>query len=186
MPYEYGKHSDEALIKAVIRGDNQAYGELYNRYFNEVFRYVYYRAASNQLDAEDMTQVVFFRAWDVLLKKQPQKYNFRALVYRIAQNLSIDRWRTQKQETSLDETVDNKAQVNASEPSPDQLTLRNEESQKLAAAIRELEPNLQNVIICRFINGLSHAETADALGLTEGNVRVLQHRALKRIRIAIT
>ena len=96
MPSDYTKASDEELIKAVIQGDNHAYGELFNRYLNEIYRYVYYRVASNHLDAEDMIQVVFFRAWEVILNNQPKKYNYRALIYRIAQNLTIDRWRTQK------------------------------------------------------------------------------------------
>lgn len=185
MPSDYTKASDEELIKAVIQGDNHAYGELFNRYLNEIYRYVYYRVASNHLDAEDMIQVVFFRAWEVILNNQPKKYNYRALIYRIAQNLTIDRWRTQKKETSLEE-VNSRSQVKETAPTPDQLTFQNEESRKLAAAIRDLESRLQNVIVCRFINGLSHAETAKALGLTESHVRVLQHRALKKIRIAIT
>ena len=50
---------------------------------------------------------------------------------------------------------------------------------------RELDPQLQDVFICRFINKLSHAETARTLGLKEGHVRVLQYRALKKIRITL-
>ena len=177
---DYSKSPEEKIIKAVIQGDIQAYGELYNRYLNDIYRYVYYRAA-NQGEVEDITQVVFIKAWEVLLKNQSKEYNFRALVYKIAHNLTIDRWRTQKQELLL-ENIETLPDLS---PSPEQLTLIDEESRELFAVIRELEPNLQQVFICRFINGLSHAETAQILGLTEGHVRVLQHRALKKIRIII-
>ena len=182
MPSDYSKASDEKIIKAVIHGDIQAYGELYERYLDEIYRYVYYRAA-NHLEAEDLAQVVFIKAWEMILKKQPKKYNFRAFVYRIAHNLMVDRWRTQKQERSLE--VENVESIPDPAPTPEQIMLSNEESHNLAEAIRELEPRLQHVFICRFINGLSHAETAQTLGLTEGHVRVLQHRALKKIRVVI-
>ena len=68
---------------------------------------------------------------------------------------------------------------------PEDRILINEQTQALTEAIRELKPNLQDVFICRFINGMSHAETAQVLQLKEGHVRVLQHRALKQIRIQI-
>jgi RNA polymerase sigma factor (sigma-70 family) len=68
---------------------------------------------------------------------------------------------------------------------PEKKVLIQERSQALAAAVRELDPQLQDVFICRFINKLSHAETARTLGLKEGHVRVLQYRALKKIRITL-
>ena len=182
MPSDYSNASDEKIIKAVIQGDVQAYGELYKRYLDEIYRYVYFRI-TNHLESEDLTQAVFIKAWDVILNNQPKKSNFRALVYRIAHNLTVDRWRTQKKELSFEEA--NVEALPASLSTPEDLMLSNEESDELATAIKELEPQLQQVVICRFINGLSHAETADTLGLTEGHVRVLQHRALKKIRVGI-
>lgn len=178
---DYSRSSEEKLIKAVIKGDSQAYGELYKRYLDEIYRYVYYRVAGNHLEAEDLIQIVFIRAWEVMLRNKPKNYNFRALVYRIAHNLTIDRWRTQKQEYSLEakqfETLKSTA------PTPEQSAKSNEEIDSVTTAIKGLDPKLQQVFICRFINGLSHSETAKTLGLTESHVRVLQYRALKRIRL---
>ena len=181
MLSEYDKFSDEEIIEEVIQGNTRAYGELFKRYFDEIYRYVYYRVASDHFEAEDLTQTVFIRAWEVLLKKKTTKYNYRALTYRIAHNLTIDRWRTRKQAISIMHAVQEKD----SAPTPDLIISHNEESHELVKAIRELAPQLQTVIICRFINGLSHAETAEAMGLTEGHVRVLQYRALKKIRVVI-
>lgn len=183
MSSKYTKVSEEKLIKEVLQGDIQAYGELYKRYLDEIYRYVYYRVANNHLEAEDLTQVVFIRSWEVISKNRPKKYNFRSLVYKIAHNLIVDRWRTQRQELSLEkEKVESLPNLT---PMLEQLILSKEGSHDLAVAIRELEPRLQHVIICRFVNGLSHAETAQTLGLTEGHVRVLQYRALKKIRVLI-
>jgi RNA polymerase sigma-70 factor (ECF subfamily) len=179
MLFDYARASDEKLIKAVFRRDVQAYGELYKRYLDEIYRYVYYRVA-NHPETEDLTQVVFIKAWEVISKNQPKKYNFRALVYRIAHNLIIDRWRTQKQELPLE----NFESLPDTALTPEHKMLSKEENLNLALSIKELEPQMQQVIICRFINDLSHAETAQTLGLTEGHVRVIQHRALKKIRLA--
>jgi RNA polymerase sigma-70 factor (ECF subfamily) len=171
---------DEKLIKRVLSGDTRAYGVLYERYLDEIYRYVYYRVAKNSLETEDLTQVVFIKAWDVILQDRAENYNFRALIYQIAHNLVIDRWRTLKTELLIDEQL-----MEGAIPKPEQQIIMNEESDELVRVIRELEPKLQEVVICRFINELSHAETARSLGLTEGYVRVLQYRALKKMRVLI-
>jgi len=186
MPVDYSKTPDDKIIDMVVKGNSQAYGELYNRYLDEIYRYIYYRVANNHLEAEDITQEVFIRSWDVITKNKPmgkRKRNFRALVYRIAHNLTVDRWRTRKPELPLEEeNVESQTDLAST---PEQIILAKEESQNLAAAIRELKPQLQDVFICRFVNGLSHAETAQRLGLNESHVRVLQYRALKKIRVNI-
>jgi len=177
--------TDGEIIDLVCAGDQRAYGELYKRYLDEIYRYLYYRVARNQQEAEDLTQEVFIRAWDVISRtgKRKKQANFRALAYRIAHNLSVDRWRTSKDEHPLQE--EDLGLGAADLATPEKRVLVQERSQALAAAIKELDPQLQDVFICRFINELSHAETAQSLGLKEGHVRVLQHRALKKIRITL-
>jgi len=177
---EYAKKSDNRLIKEVLRGDAQAYGELYLRYVEEIYRYVYFRAARNRSDAEDLTQVVFMRAWNTIMKNNTDHYHFRSLAYTIARNLTIDQWRAKKEEIALEDVEEE----SLSDPSkdPEQNALKSEWIEGLHKAIRKLEPIMQDVIICRFANQLSHADTAKILGISEGHVRVLQHRALKEIR----
>ena len=181
MPLKFSKASDVEVIKKILSGDGKAYGELYQRYLDEIYRYVFYRVAKNHLEAEDLTQNVFIKAWEVILDNKTENYHFRALVYRIARNLTIDRWRTQKTEQSFDES--NSQLIENSAFEPEQQIISNEANDDLLQAIRALKPDQQDVIICRFINELSHAETAQALGLTESHVRVLQHRALNELRI---
>ena len=173
------------IIALVREGNHRAYGELYRRYLDEIYRYLYYRVARNQLEAEDLAQEAFLRAWEVISKHKKSRKNssFRALLYRIAYNLAVDRWRSQKADLSLEEEKGG-IQISVSDL-PENQVLVQEQTQELVKAVRELEPQLQNVFICRFINGLSHAETAQSLGLKEGHVRVLQFRALKKIRISV-
>jgi len=174
------KLTEEEIIKKVLNGNTRAYGELYERYLDEIFRYVYYRAARNRQEAEDLAQTVFVKAWEVIMKNKTKEYHFRGLLYQIARNMAIDRWRTQKETVPLDDIPDDGMEDDS--PDPEEHSIQRERTEKLAARIHELEPRMQDVIICRFINELSHAETAKMLGLTEGHVRVLQHRALKKIR----
>ena len=184
MPFNLSQLSEDAILGLVRQGDDRAYGELYKRYFDEIYRYLYYRVAKNPQDAEDLTQEVFIKTWDVIsTAKKRSKSNFRALAYKIAHNLSVDRWRTRKDEQPLQE--DDLGVNSAKQNTPEQRVMDQERNQELAIAVRELEPQLQNVFICRLINGLSHAETAQSLGLKEGHVRVLQYRALKKIRISV-
>jgi RNA polymerase sigma-70 factor (ECF subfamily) len=182
-PLNFSQISDDEIIDLVLGGNSRAYGELYKRYLDEIYRYLYYRVARNQQEAEDLAQEVFLNAWEAISKtrKRKKKSNFRALAYRIAHNLSVDRWRTHKDEKPLQE--EDLGVMGADFVTPEKKVLAQEQSQALAAAVRELDPQLQNVFICRFINQLSHAETAQSLGLKEGHVRVLQYRALKKIKI---
>lgn len=169
--------SDADLVLRAIQGQKDAFGDLYERYLDQIYRYAYYRVA-NPNDAEDLTETIFLKAWNALQKtKQPPK-NVRAWIYRIAHNTVIDHYRMQKQTVSLAEVE----MLPETAPQPEKQVQSNQESQRLAEAIQKLDHRLQQVVVCRFINGMSHAETAEIMNLSEGHVRVLQHRALKRVR----
>jgi RNA polymerase sigma-70 factor (ECF subfamily) len=99
-------------------------------------------------------------------------------LYRIARNTIIDRHRTHKRTASLEDAV----LLRDPAPAPETVVETDEEVSRLSAALSRLKSRPRQVILCRFISGLSHAETATVLGISEGYVRVLQHRALKRLR----
>jgi RNA polymerase sigma-70 factor (ECF subfamily) len=171
--------SDQSLLEQAIRGDAEAFGDLYARYLDEFHRYIYYRVA-NRLDAEDLTEAVFIKAWDALPRFTSAKVNFRAWLYRIAQNTIIDHYRARQATTDVIPE-----QLRDSRPSLENQMQSQDKNQGLALAIQSLDANSQQVIICRFINEMSHAETAEALGLNEGHVRILQMRALQKLRLLL-
>ena len=163
------------LVRKAIQGDKEAFGDLYEHYLDPIYRYIYYRVPEHT-DAEDLTEQVFLNAWEALPKARKIK-NFRAWLYRIAHNLVADFHRAKKT-TSLETTGPFPAQT-----VPLERQVQNKlEGEHLAEVISQLEEQLQQVIILRFINQHSHAETANIMGLKEGHVRVLQHRALKQLR----
>jgi len=173
-------HSDEdQIIEKAISGDKEAFGYLYDHYFLQIFKYLLIRT-DNQEDAEDMTETVFMKAWEHLPRfgGKKEERNFRAWLYRIAHNIVIDHYRTRKHFSPL-ETI---SQISTAEGEPDRIAVDNEDSRKIIEAIKRLDENSQKVIVSRFFGDLSHKETALSIGISENNVRVIQYRALKKIR----
>ena len=168
--------TDQDLLARAVQGDAEAFGDLYERYLDEIQRYIYYRVA-NRFDAEDLTETVFLKAWETLPHAETPIANLRAWLYRIAHNIVVDYYRSAKEHIELPAK-----RLSDREASPENQIQDRDLQQRLAGFIRSLDANLQQVIVCRFISGLSHAETAQIMGIQEGYVRVLQLRALQKLR----
>lgn len=171
---------DEELISRAIQGDSSAFGSLYERYLERIYRYVYFRVADAP-EAEDLTETVFLKAWEALPNLREEGLNFRAWLYRIAHNLVVDRHRTQRALVPLESVV---AQKDIGD-GPELAAQSGEISAHLAKALSSMDEDMQQVLVCRFIMELSHAETAAIMGRSEGYVRVLQFRALRKLKDAM-
>lgn len=177
MPPRSPDPADADLVAKAIAGDREAFGDLYEHYLPAIYRYVFYRIGEVG-EAEDLTETVFVKAWEAMERYRPTEAPFGAWLYRIAHNLIVDRHRAQKPVDPLDERV-----VEARpEADPAAQAEAREAASALAQALRQLEPAQQEVLALRFVNGLSHAETATIMGRSAGAVRVLQHRALAAVR----
>ncbi len=179
MPREDQTDNEKLWIETAIAGDKHAFGRLYELYANRIFSYLYYRM-DGRAEAADMTETVFLKAWENLPQfgRTERGLNFRAWLYRIAHNAVIDRHRTKKEEISLD-TLDEQS---AGLPHVGQLLEESEQLEVLLAALDQLDPLSRQVITLRFFSGLDHRETASITGLTNSNVRVIQYRALKKLK----
>jgi len=172
-----GPGSDEALVRAAKAGDAAAFGELYERHRDAIYRYCLARTGTAH-DAEDLTGDVFVKALQALDRYQERGLPFVAYLYRIARNAAIDRARTLKQPVSVDSLV---VEPRSAQNVEAEATLGVERSVLLAALAR-LKPEHRDVITMRFIEGYGAIEVAKLIGKTEGAVRTLQHRALERLR----
>lgn len=170
-------HDEAQLIEKAISGDKQSFGRLYDIHYQNILRYLIIRLNSIE-DAEDMTEVVFLKVWNHIPEfgKRFRENNFCAWLYRIAHNLVVDCYRTRKETSHLD------SEYRSNEPGPEMLYLENEEKRRIVRVINKLDRVSQNVVACRFFGELSHKETAMLMGLSGSNVRVIQYRALKKIR----
>ena len=170
-----------ALAARAGGGDAAAFGGIYDLYFDRIYRYVYYRLG-NARDAEDLTEQIFLNAWRAIGRYRVNGSPVIALLLRIAQNALIDHLRTRKDAAPLEDGAIDPAlwcdPVAAADLQCTQGELRH--------AIIGLKPEQQRVVIMRFIDNLSYAEVAAALGKSGGAVRVIEHRALVALRQALT
>ena len=169
--------SDAALVQAAKAGDATAFGELYERYRDAIYRFCLSRTGTSH-DAEDLTADVFVKALQSIDRWQDRGLPFAAFLYRIARNAAIDRSRTLKQPLSVDGLL----QEPASKQNVELEATFAVEKSILLAALAKLKSEHRDVVVMRFIEGYSALEVAAMLGKTEGAIRTLQHRALERLR----
>jgi RNA polymerase sigma-70 factor (ECF subfamily) len=169
-----------ALIDAA-KTDSAAFGELYRRYVDKIYNYIYYRTGSVK-DAEDLTGKVFFKAMSHIKGYTHMGLPFSAWLYRIAHNLvaNYHRDRSRKKEISLD-YIPGEA-LPQREPQPETRLLRNQEVEDLLETIRDLADNRQELLILKFIDRLSNAEIGQIMRKSEGAIKSLYHRTLLELR----
>ena len=170
--------TDETLIALAQAGEQEAFGILYERHFDAVYRYVSYRLG-NVEDTEDITTTVFIKAWQKLDSYVWKGKPFLAWLYRIAHNLLID-FRRGNQKVMRDIELQNDL-IDESQLLEKQIT-KDLQLQDVLLAMNELGLLQQEVLTLRFMLGLSHQEVAAVIDRSEGAVRIIQYRALKKLR----
>ena len=163
------------LVEKAIRGDFAAFGELYGVYLDRIYRYVFYQV-KDKMTAEDVTEEVFLKAWKAIKSCRGKERTFSSWLYRIAHNNVIDIFRSQRKKWTVDmETV---AELN--QPS---VEIEKElDHQEILNSLTDLPPNQRQVIILKFIEGLDNFEIERIIGKSQGAIRVLQTRALAKLR----
>lgn len=166
------------LVKASQEGDMGAFSELFERYYDVVFRYVLFRMNDRTL-AEDITQETFVRALRRIGSVTYQGRDIAAWFVTIARNLIFDHVKSSRYrlESTTAEIVDLSPSTNG----PEQQVLDGATNDELLRCVRKLNPDQQECIQLRFLQGLSVAETARIMDRNEGAVKALQHRAVRRL-----
>lgn len=171
-------NDEDALIHAA-QGDPVSFGFLYERYVNRIYNYIYYRTG-NIHDAEDLTSRVFYRAINHIGGYRSMGVPFSAWLYRIAHNL-VANWHRDNQrrhEVPLDD-VPNLVQRG---DHPEAVLVLSQEMEGLLSRIRKLPPDRQQLLILKFVEGMSNAEIGIIMGRSEGAVKSLYHRTLLSLR----
>lgn len=170
--------SDEELIENA-KHDPAAFGALYERYVDRIYRYIYYRT-SDVREAEDLTARVFYRALGRISEFDQRGAPFAAWLYRIAHNL-VANWhrdRSRRKYVRLDELT----AVAEKAASPHHRAEQNEEARVLLTAIARLPADRQELLILKFVDELSNADIGKIMGKSEGAVKSLYHRTLLALR----
>ena len=151
---------------------------LYDQFADAIFRYCYFRVSSREL-AEDLMQESFMKAWKYLCDGH-EIDNPKAFLYKTAGNLVIDHYRAKRQEVGLQEAEE--ANLLGHAPSSEADMEQSLAMEKVARAIRLLSPLHQDVVIMRFVEELTVKEVGTTLKKSEGAVKVLQHRAIQKLK----
>lgn len=177
---------EKTLIESAQNGDSVAFGALYDRYGERIYRFIFLKTG-HKSDAEDIMHEVFLAGWRTIGSYELRNaIPFTSWLYRIAGNRVIDWYRTRKGNSSLDEmTESNTLPIELASTGHTALLEALDRGLAMDAVmrgIRGLNDTEQSVILMRYVEDLSPEETGLALGKTAGAVRLIQHRALAKLK----
>lgn len=173
--------SERELVKQAQQGSQQALGQLYDRHQEDIYRFIAARTGDAQT-AQDLTGEVFARMVERLHGYRAGQVPFRAWLYRIARNLVTDHVR---REAAGSRAAVKIAPLEAHGDPVEPVVFHNMALEAAAHGLANLDDNPRDVIILRFIIGMTLDETAETLGLTTASVKAHQHRGLKTLRAVL-
>jgi len=167
-----------ALVRKAQQGDAEAFGELYDRYLDLVYRYVYYRVGGKAL-AEDLVSETFLRALRRIGTFEWQGRDFAAWLITIARNIIADHYKSGRfrLEVSTADMIDaDRADEGIESEVLDGIT-----NAALLDAVKKLNDEQMECVVLRFLQGMSVLETAQAMNKSEGAIKALQYRAVRTL-----
>ena len=173
---------DQIAIDQARRGDRDAFRVLVDRHARALFRLAF-RMTGNELDAEDIVQETFLKAW-----KQIARFDGRAgfgtWLHRICSNCALDHIRARKRRDlgAPDEVLD---QVPAAGASPERMAQSSQVAAILGAALEELSGMERAAFVLRHYEGMSIQEISAALGVQTGAAKHSVFRAVQKLRRAL-
>lgn len=184
------------LVQRVQAGDMDAYAEIYRLYHASVFRFILFRTGDRPT-AEDLTADTFIRALRRVGAYTWQGKDFGWYLRVIARNLTSDYFKSgyyrsrqysafgldedMRQRTDLIDRFVGDGRDPSPEGNPEQTVADHLRNLDLIAAFKRITPEQEEVLVCRFLKGLSVAETCEEMGLSEGAVKALQYRAVRAL-----
>lgn len=166
------------LVEAAQRGDTRAFGDLYDRYVDTVFRYVLFRVGDRTL-AEDVTSETFLRAFRRITSITYQGRDVGAWFVTIARNLVLDHVKSSR--FRLEVATADPDDGTATAVGPESQVITQLTHNELLRCVRQLGEDQRECIVLRFLQGMSVSETASIMGRNEGAIKALQHRAVRRL-----
>jgi RNA polymerase sigma-70 factor, ECF subfamily len=175
-------HEVWTLVERAQGGDTEAFGLIYDRYVDTVFRFIYFRVGNRPL-AEDLTSDTFLRALKRIGSFTWQGRDLGAWLVTIARNLVADHFKSGRYrlEITTGDVLDADREDRGPEGSPENAVVDHITNVALLTAVKQLNPEQQECIVLRFLQGFSVAETAQAMGKNDGAIKALQYRAVRAL-----
>lgn len=167
---------DKEIVGRCQQGELEEFGKLYDKYFQKIYSFVYYKTFHRQT-AEDLTSQTFFKALEKIDTFNPRQGLFSAWLYKIAQNLTVDYYRLKKNHQPLDWAESLSAQENLEEKSGSQ-----ERIKQIEKYLRQLKPEQKEIVLLRVWQGLSYREIAQILDKSEAGCKMTFSRVVRKLR----
>jgi RNA polymerase sigma-70 factor (ECF subfamily) len=178
---------DRQMLVAISTGDTEAFRAFYRRY-SPIVLALSKRIVGREHDAEDVVAEVFWELWEKSSRYCPSKSSPSTYLLMLTRCRALDRKRgiSRREMPGVMEWMERGSSAVASERQlPAELSIAAENRQLIADAVNELEPNLRKPIELAFFNGLTHRDTAEALGVPLGTAKARIRSALERLRHAL-
>ncbi len=152
--------------------------KIYDSYVESIYRFISIKVSSQEI-AEDLTSEVFLKTWKSF-QGENKIENPRAYLYTTARHIVIDFYRTNKENRVI--SIEDTREIEDIAP-----VSEDKEGQSLAleavkSGLSSLKEDYQNVVIWRYVDGLSIGEISKILGKSNGATRVLLHRAMEQLK----
>ncbi len=167
---------DSVYVSKCQKGDTAAFGVLYDRYIDKIYRFIYYKTFVKEV-AEDLTSDVFHKALTKINSFDQRKGVFSAWLYRIARNSVIDHYRSHKSDVPLEDVFE----VGVDERTPETLDAISE-LKKVSAYLETLNAKQREIITLRVWEELSYKEIAAMVGGSEDSVKMAFSRGIRELR----
>ncbi len=167
---------DSVLVAKSLKGETVAFGILYDRYIEKIYRFIYYKTFSKET-SEDITSDVFHKAFQHLKSFDAEKGTFSAWLYRIARNTVIDHYRTLKKTVPIEDVFD---------LGEEDKTIEEHDALIALASVKKfletMTPKQREIITLHIWGEHSYREIAELTGTTEDAAKMAFSRAMKELR----
>ena len=180
--------NDQALIRTVLAGNKDAYGDLAERHGETMFR-VAFRITESEPDAQEVVQEALLRSYRSLAEFDARS-DFRTWIYRITVNCALQLLEKRKKEFAVPITEEFDEQVSGIQladatAGPERLLLDREIEHRRHAAMEKMTEDERVAFVLRHLEGRSTEEIATALGVTPNNAKQSVFRAVQKMRRAL-
>ncbi len=166
----------QVYVARAQQGDTASFEKLYEHFFQPVYRYTAFRVQAELV--EDLVADIFVKAWEKLgTYKRQGGVPFGAWLFRIARHTVIDAYRSNRESEEVSEELPDPDMLNRA----DSHVRRSDMLNMVRTAMDQLPQRYREILTLTYIADLPHDEVARVLRLTEGAVRILKFRALKKL-----
>lgn len=169
----------ESEIIVLSQKDVKYFGTLYDKYFDQIFRFVFKRLGGKETIAGDITQQTFMKAMANIEKYEDRGFPFSSWLYRIAQNEVSMFFRNQKKSYSV--SIDENQIADIANEASIENYMSVEEQEKLVELMNNMAPDQLDLIELRFFQGFSFKQIADIYNISEANAKMRVYRILERL-----